>query len=71
MVTLYDLLFVTNDDTNVAVFNNETGEMLIHPATCDDMMSAAAVSEYEDCIVMDISLEEQFGVLVMNICIEV
>lgn len=68
-MTLYDLLFATNDDTNVAIFDNETGEMLRHPAICDEMMHA--ISEYEDCTVMDIFIEVQFNIPVMNICIEV
>jgi len=67
-ITLYDLLFATNDDTAVAIFDNETGEMLRHPASCDEMMYA--ISEYEDCIVMDISIEVQSNIPVMNICIE-
>lgn len=68
-ITLYDLLFATSDDTAVAIFDNETGEMLRHPASCGDMMYA--VGEYEDCIVMDISIEVQNGIGGMNICIEV
>jgi len=68
-ITLGDLLFATNSDTAVAIFDNETGEMLRHPATADDMMYA--VDEYEDCLVMDINTEIQFGVAVINICIEV
>lgn len=63
-ITLADLLFATNDDTMVAVFDNETGEVIRHPATNDDMMYS--VDEYEDCIVMDIFIEDN----VMNICIE-
>lgn len=46
-MTLYDLLFATNDDTAVAIFDNE------------------------DCTVMDISIEVQFNIPVMDICIEV
>lgn len=64
-ITLRDLLFATNDDTTVAILDNENGEVLRRPATNDDMFYA--VDEYEDCTVMDIYIENN----VMNICIEV
>lgn len=69
MVSLYELLFLINDDTNIAVFDNETGDMIVHPAICGDVRDA--VSDYEDCPVMDIHTEVQFGIAVMNICIEI
>ena len=68
-MTLYDLLFTINDSTNIALFDNETGEMITHPATCDEIRDA--VGEYENCEVMDIHTEVQFGIAVINICIEI
>ena len=68
-MTLYDLLFVINDDANIAIFDNETGKMIIHPVICGDVRDF--LSEYENCDVMDIHTEVQFGIAVINICIEI
>lgn len=68
-MTLYELLFVINDDANIAIFDNETGKMIIHPVICCDVRDV--LSEYENCEVMDIHTEAQFEIAVINICIEI
>lgn len=65
MMTLGDLLFVTNDDTMVSVIDNETCETVIKPITCDEMELYGG--GFADCIVMDVCVENN----VMNVYIEV
>lgn len=62
---LEDLMFAVNDNTLVALFDNETGELIQKPMPADEMGYYSG--GFNDCVVMDVHVEDN----VLNICIEV